>query len=459
LITAGGPTDLSASISADHVFSSIAIPGGAKRLLAGYSGGLDSHVLLHLLSQCRDRFSLKIAAIHVNHGLSINAGMWSEHCRSVCEALEMEFIPVELDARAPKGESQEAWARDKRYAAILRHMQDDDVLLTAHHKDDVAETLLIQLFRGAGPAGLASMPEQARLGRGWHLRPLLGYTRGELKVYAEQHGLGWIEDDSNTDLKYDRNFLRNTILPQLKQRWPGLSATLSRAAGHQAAASLLLDELARIDMAECARDATRLLSVKSLMALSRDRAANTFRYWIKTRGFATPTDKQLTQVLDDVLKSRPDAEPCVTWNGAELRRYRDVVFITAPLPQPPVHHAQINWDIQNGCKLPLGELRASPGRGKGIKAGKCAGNRVMVKFRSGSEVIRKGGHHQQLRKLFQEQGVPVCYRDFVPLVFIEDRLVAVTGLCIDEDYSAGPDDVSWEISWSESGQVYSGFTG
>jgi tRNA(Ile)-lysidine synthase len=243
------------------------------------------------------------------------------------------------------------------------------------------------------------------------------------------------------------------MMPLLLQRWPGAVETLSRAAGHQAAAAQLLEELASSDLEQCGMDGNRLLNVKPLLALSRDRMANILRYWIRLRGFPVPAERQLLEVLDNLLTARPDAEPCVSWHGAELRRYRDAVFITVPLPRP-TEVQPINWDVSRACKLPLGELRASRNLGKGIKASKCVNGMFQIKFRHGSEVIRKSGHRRQLRKLFQEQGVPACYRDLVPLVYIGDRLVAVTGLCIDEDYSALPDEAAWDINWSESEDVY-----
>lgn len=435
-----------AKITPEDVFDSMQLPAGGRLLLAGYSGGLDSHVLVHLLSRARQRLPLKLAAVHVNHGLNPAAGLWAEHCRSICNALDIEFILVELDARAPRGESQEAWARQKRYAAMQEYIKQDDVLMTAHHQDDTAETLLIQLFRGAGPAGLAAMPRAARFGRGWHLRPLLDYTRAELQDYANTHGLAWIEDDSNTDQRYDRNYLRNSILPPLRQRWPGLTETLSRAASHQASAALLLDEFAAMDMTACARDGTSWLAVNALTALSLPRLANVLRYWIKSRGFPLPADRQLAEAMDQLFNARTDAEPCVSWKGVELRRYRNTLFITAPLPRVR-ETAPIEWDMAGPCQLPLGVLVASRSTGKGIQPGLCDGDKVTVRFRRGSELIHKDSHRQELRKLFQEHGVPASCRDFMPLVYAGDRLVAVPGLYVHPACRAAAGAESLDFSW------------
>ena len=447
-------------LSPEQVFSTLDMPVGAKQLVVGYSGGLDSHVLLHLLSRyAHDHFpSVRVLAIHVNHGLNRNARNWADHCRGVCEQLGAAYHLVELDARAPQGESQEAWARQLRYEALVRFVGVDDVLFTAHHQDDMAETLLIQLFRGAGPAGLAAMPMQARFGAGWHYRPLLAFPRAELHRYAREYNLVWIEDDSNQDPKYDRNLLRNTILPGIRQRWSGITQTLYRAARHQADASGLLDDLADIDLKTCRSGVDTRLSVSQLRGISRARAANTLRRWIRLQGFPVPNERQLNQIFSGVLGAGPDATPCVCWQGTELRRYRDSLFITVPLPPPPDQGLVTNWDLNRPSRLPLGNLMATRIQGEGIRISQCENDTLRIRFRQGNETLFLAGHHHPLRKLCQQHAIPSCYRDHMPLLYIGDILVCVPGIAIADEYRARDEEQGWQVDWSESVNIQSQYT-
>jgi tRNA(Ile)-lysidine synthase len=442
-------------LSPDQVFSHLELPVGARQLLVGYSGGLDSHVLLHLLARHTYPHlpGVRVMAIHVNHGLNRDADKWADHCRNVCNSLGTAFHLIELDARAPQGESQEAWARQLRYKAIGRVVGVDDVLFTAHHQDDMAETLLIQLFRGAGPAGLAAMPTQARFGKGWHYRPLLACPRADLLRYARAFDLAWIEDDSNQDSKYDRNLIRHTILPGIRQRWPGITQTLYRASRHQADASHLLDNLADIDLKSCQSGSGNHLSVSQLLGMSRPRAANTLRRWIRSQGFQIPNERQLVQIFSGALGARPNATPCVSWSGAELRRYRDKLFITAPLP-PPDPDLVLDWDLNRPCKLLLGSVYAVRTRGEGIRSSKCGNDRLRIRFRKGNEMLSLSGHRHSLRKLFQQHAIPSCFRDHMPLLYIGDTLVGIPGIAIADEYRARGEEDGWKIIWTESETIH-----
>jgi len=439
----------------DDIISILPISSCTKKIWVGYSGGVDSHVLLHLISNIKKDLSVSISAIHINHRLSKQSDLWETHCQKICQELELEFNKISLNAAAPKGESQEAWSRKLRYQAISDLMGEDDILLTAHHKDDMAETLLLQLFRGAGPPGLASMPLTSRLGKGFHCRPLLRYSRTNLLVWANHHELSWIEDDSNADHKFDRNYLRHNVLPVIKNRWPGITQTLTRSAKIQADTSILSSELAKIDIDNCLNKEYGTLSVSALAQLSKIRGANVFRHWIKLQEYPTPTAAQLTRVLEDVIYSDSKDEPCVSWNGVQVRRYRDIIFVTDKLPEQEFLQAEINWQLDKECKLSMGSLNALRCQGNGIKANKCLDNQVMIKFSCGSEVIKKNGHHHKLKKLYQEYGIPSCYRDYIPLIYINNKLIAIIGLHIDDDYVASKGEQAILIQWSGATQAYS----
>jgi tRNA(Ile)-lysidine synthase len=296
----------------EELISVLPVSSATKMIWVGYSGGVDSHVLLHLMSNIRNELSVPISVIHVNHGLSKQSDLWGTHCQKICQELEIEFHQITLNAAAPKGESQEAWSRKLRYQAISELIGEDDILLTAHHKDDMAETLLLQLFRGAGPSGLAAMPLTSRIGKGSHCRPLLAYNRTDLLEWANSHELLWIEDDSNADHKFDRNYLRHNVLPVIKKRWPGITQTLTRSAKIQADTSKLLGDLASIDLVHCLNKENGTLSVFALAQLSDVRGENVFRYWIKLQDYPTPTAAQLSRVFADVIHTNSKDEPCVS---------------------------------------------------------------------------------------------------------------------------------------------------
>lgn len=452
-------TALNALLSPDEFFTRLNIPPGTGRLLIAYSGGLDSQVLLHLMHEYTRQTSSvsRLLALHVNHGLNPRAAEWATHCQAVCQQWQIDFRQVELDARAPKGESQEAWARKLRYQALQEFVEPQDVLMTAHHQDDMAETLLIQLFRGSGPAGLAAMPVKAVFGQGWHYRPLLDYTRNQLSEYAQRHELIWIDDDSNLDDKYDRNLIRNTILPSIRQRWPAVSQTLHRAARLQAEAASLLEQLATMDLQTCATGSGKYLRVSSLVQLPNERAVNVLRYWIRTEGFPVPTARQLAEIFSGVIQASQDTSPCVSWSGTQLRRYRDYLFIIAPLPVPPDTGLEIKWDLTSDCTLILGKLYAGRSSdGTGLRAGSCMNDSLIVRFRRGDETIRLAGHHHQLRKLYQQYGVAACYRDFVPLLYSGNTLVAIPGMVIADEFRAGINEAGWTLHWTESSTVCPG---
>ena len=299
--------------------------------MVAYSGGVDSHVLLHLVvKQCRELAGRVLAAVYVDHGLQVASVAWAEHCRQVCRELGVQLICLSVDAQAAAGESPEAAARRARYSTLEELVGEGDALLVAHHRDDQAETLLLQLLRGAGPRGLAAMPASAPLGKGRLLRPLLELERAQILDYARAHGLCWVDDPSNADKDLDRNYLRHEILPRLKTRWPGMSRTLTRSARRCAESSALNDELAENDLFSIINKGC--LSVPDLALLAAPRQRNVLRYWLRTLDLPSPSEAQLERVLSDVIAALQDREPCVQWAGAQVRRYRNHLYAMAPLP-------------------------------------------------------------------------------------------------------------------------------
>jgi tRNA(Ile)-lysidine synthase len=444
---------VSLNFSPDALLKIILAMPHARRYVVAYSGGVDSHVLLQALASMRDELPGRLAACHVNHGLNRRAGEWADHCRHVCETLGVAFHSDDIDAVAPRGQSQEAWARRLRYQALQQRMDKGDMLLTAHQADDQAETLLLQLLRGAGPAGLASMPAVQPFGQGWHARPLLGFSREDLKDYARAAGLSWVEDESNLDLSHDRNFLRREALPLLARRWPALTATLGRAAALQAEAADLLQDLAGIDLQACYDTASGTLDLAGLRELSPARQRNLLRHWLKRRGLTVPDHRRLQAIQTDLIPAREDAQPCVSWPGVEIRRYRERLFALEPVTAGTQAR---RWELCRVLSLPLGELRARRVQGRGMRVSSCPGDTVTVQFRLGGEAVRRTGraHHQLLKKLFQEQGIPPWLRGSVPLVYADGHLASVAGVWLADEYAAGADEEGWEIEWTAAGEVF-----
>lgn len=423
----------------------------ARRLVVAYSGGLDSHALLHLLATHRESWPGRtLAAVYVDHGLQAHSAGWGEHCAHVCRELAIPFRALRIDARPASGESPEAAARRARYAALAAELGAEDALLTAHHRDDQAETLLLQLLRGAGPHGLAGMPAATRLGQGWLLRPLLEIDRAELLAYARAHRLRWIEDASNADTGFDRNYLRQRILPLLRERWPATNRTLARSARLCAETAGWLDAEAAADLARVATTHPDGLRIPALRELSELRQRNVLRHWLRQRGLPTPDSRHLSHILRDALTAARDRQPCVRWPGGEARRYRDILYAMPPRsPHDPRRVFPWRPEVSGHPPLDLpglGRLRLRRTVGEGLRAATLNGAALTVRFRQGGERFHPAGRprSQALKKLLQEVGIPPWERERLPLLYRDQTLLAVVGLGIATDQAAGPGETGWQ---------------
>ncbi len=419
-----------------------------RRYCVAFSGGVDSHVLLHALVQLRDRLPCHVLhAIHINHGIHPDANQWTRHCEIVCHDLDVSFESVPLQVQKQSKLSLEAVARDARYAEFTRLSLVDDMLLLAHHQDDQAETLLLQLLRGSGVKGLAGMPVCMAFAQGWLARPLLAHGREELQEYAMEQHLPWIDDPSNQDTTFDRNFLRHVVLPVIRQRWPAASATLSRVAQHQAEAADLLDILGQQDLASLATADARIIRIAPLLALAPMRQRNVLRYWLhRVCTLTIPSTVHLQRIIDEILRADEDAEPLVHWHGAEVRRYRDHLYAMSPLTAGDPNWQQA-WDLQDCLRLPTGEtLETQQAEGSGLRKTDLAQG-VTVRYRHGGERCRLTGrtHHHELKKLLQEWAIPPWQRDRIPLVYIGDKLAQVAGYCVCEPFAAKPNEPGLQI--------------
>ena len=426
------------SLSA-RVLESLAPWRNAPAWHIALSGGLDSTVLLHLLASLARREALPpLSALHIHHGLQAAADAWPAHCARLCAALQ---VPLRVEqVQVLPGASLERAARDARYAAFSAALAPGEVLLTGQHRDDQAETLLFRLLRGAGVQGLAAMPFSRALGAGHLLRPLLQCSRAELQAYATAHRLSWVEDPSNTDERFSRNYLRRQVLPALTSRWPQAAANMARSAEHLSEAALLLDELARQDLlqAQAPVDYAWLqlpsLALPALRELSEPRQRNALRYWLRSRT-AMPDSEHWAgwRALRDAAI---DAAPVWRLAAGELRRSDQALcwltgqWLVAPAPLDlPMHSAQVlslqgNGRVRIEGQLPAGDWRLAYRQG-------------------GEQMLVPGRGRRDLKRLLNEHRVPAFVRDRLPLLLNNGQLMAVANL----PGLDGPSDKQWRLLW------------
>ncbi|MDH5302170.1 MAG: tRNA lysidine(34) synthetase TilS [Gammaproteobacteria bacterium] len=398
--------------------------------LLALSGGLDSVVLLDLLAGTP--LDAPLRAIYIDHGLQADSARWGEFCLQQCQQrhISCEVVPVQV--RQEAGHGPEDSARRARYAALAQRMLPGEVLLTAQHQDDQAETLLLQLLRGGGPRGLAAMPAINAFGPGWQLRPLLDFSRAQLQHYAADHSLAWVEDPSNADSRYDRNFLRQQVIPLLKQRWPSMAATLSRSARLCAEAADLLAWQAQVDLVGVRQGET--LSVAALVSLPEPRRKQVLLEWIGQSRCPLPSERQLQHILHDLLTSAEDAEPCVRWGGVQMRRFQGQLYLLPQENEP----LQIKvWDLTQPLTWGGRQLVSKKMPGRGLSLAKLQGA-ISVRPRQGGESLRLPGrdHHHSLKKLLQAAGLPPWERQQLALLFVDEQLAAVVGHWISADFAA-----------------------
>lgn len=296
----------------------------SKRLWVAYSGGLDSHVLLDLAVQAfRNDQDFFVGAIHVHHGLSPNADKWVEHCEQVCSVLQVPLKILYVDATPMSGESREEAARIVRYKAFEEFLKPKDALLLAHHEGDQAETILLRLFRGAGPLGLSGMTQKSSLGEHDLIRPLLFMSKEKIEAYAFQRQLQWIEDESNQDIRFDRNFLRHEIFPKLNARWPRVVRSVSRSAALCLETATAVQVLASQDLDMVLGETPKTLSVKSLLKLEPIRRRGVLRCWFKNLDFLSPSRDHLERIDREILQAKPGSKPRLKIDDYEIRRLKD----------------------------------------------------------------------------------------------------------------------------------------
>ena len=427
-------------------------PAGATGLVVALSGGADSASLLAAAASLGASFrGLPLRAVHVDHGLQAAAAAFREACAALCASLSVPLTVISIDVRTPPGASLEAAARDARYAALAAELLPRECLLTAHHREDQAETLLLQALRGAGLKGMSAMPVCRSLGSGWHLRPVLDVPQSELLAFGAHAG-GGVRDPMNEDSRFDRGYLRRQVWPLIKARWPGAGTALSRTARHVAEAQDLLERTAAIDVGRL-RDGDAL-SVPGLRALSSQERINALRLWLRDAGVEPPSEARLTEALRQIFEAEADHLPAIEWGGCALRRYRKRVFLTQS--HPPRLEATLRWSAAPGARLDLGPelgvLRwvAQPG---GIDAARLP-ETLTVRRRGGGETLKPGSQAKtrSVQHLCQSQGVLPWLRDALPMVWAADSLIAVADLWLDARWCVAFGEAGLGVAW-EGGPI------
>jgi len=411
-----------------------------RQLLVGFSGGLDSTVLLHRLKLWRDREpDVQLRAMHIHHGLSPHADEWVAHCEALCAKWDIP-LRVERVTLQDEGLGVEAQARKARYAAFASALRPGEALVTAQHLDDQCETFLLALKRGSGPAGLSAMPERADFAGAQLIRPLLSETRASLEDWAREHRLSWIEDESNQDDSYDRNFLRLRVIPLLTERWGHFTEATARSAMLCAEQEILLDELLSEELAELISP-EGALAIAPLEAMSAVRRAAVLRRWLASRHASMPSRAMLNRLWDEVAQAREDATPSVYLNGFEVRRYQGRLWWIKS--RPSLSDVVLSWpSVEDALLLPHGAGSVFLENTGHVRLPK-ANEPVTVRFKAGGMlhiVGRNGG--RKLKKIWQECQVPPWRRDATPLLFYGETLIAAAGVFVTEE------------GWAEEGVAF-----
>lgn len=396
--------------------------------------------------------------MHVHHGLDPKADRWAAHCAELTRRHQVPLRVERVACEVNPGQSVEAVAREARYAALLSALRPGGRLLTAHHADDQLETVLLALARGAGVSGLSAMRPVRSRGAGWHLRPMLHWSAQRLADYAAAASLAPVVDSANENTRYDRSFLRSEIVPALRARWPSIAETARRSAAHCANAADAEHALGEIDAGAPLAGLTRLEGSR-LRALTPPRQLSLIHAWCLARGHLPPPQRRLRQGLTDLLTASEDAQPAVCWEGAQLRRYRDRVYLLGDVPPSPQGEARIGeGEIVLPCAL--GRLRlvaAGTDRvGPRLCATRWLPQAARVTFRQGGESVRLAGRAgaRSLKDVFQEWGVVPWMRSRVPLLWVAGELAAVGDLAVTESFAAAPEAPALRLRWEQGPPLY-----
>ncbi|MEZ9230474.1 tRNA lysidine(34) synthetase TilS [Vibrio amylolyticus] len=428
-----------------------------SRLVLGLSGGVDSRVLLELMAQYRNLTGRECLAVHVHHGLSSNADDWAKQCEVWCDSHSIPLYIEHVDLDVSHGQSIEKLARDARYKALAKYLEEDDLLLTGQHSDDQLETFMLALKRGSGPKGLSSMAERMPFAKGVLVRPLLQSTRAMIEQYSRERDLEWIEDESNRDTRFDRNFIRHTITPPLLKRWPSFHQSVQRSAALCAEQETLLDELLSPILDEVI-ETDSSLSIQPLLRHSYLTQQRLIRMWFEQCGFLMPSRQHIQLILSEIIMAQQDANPELNVSGGQVKRFNGRLYLIPLMTDVSSWSATLTLDASLTLPDGLGEVGLSSNaevKSTETKITELRGSKMTITadFKGTLEVIFdpqglcahpvERGHSRKLKKLFQEYQVPSWLRRRTPILMNEGRVVAVLGLFVDKSYQGQDCEVMW----------------
>jgi len=450
-------TELVSPVS--HAAERFAAQVAGKRVLLGYSGGVDSHVLLYELKRVASLHRTTIIALHGNHKMAPKSDQWEQHCRQVCQKIGVEFRSQRLSVDFNRTGGRESILREARYAWFKSVMNPGDVLATAHHLDDQVETVLFRLLRGSGVRGLAGISPARKWNMGELYRPFRDLWRSDILAFAEHHRLEWVEDESNRDESFDRNFLRERLIPILRTRWPGSPVTIARASRHFAATEMLLEQIGNEDLErwhlvadECQFSNFGKIRISHLMSLSPERAANLLRCWGRRGVHEAPGSGQLFELLRQLERSNGATKARLVWKSVEFRRYRDCLYLLPEQPDPIPHSARYSI-VEPLLELPAAgiRLRSRRGIGFGIRLSGMDIPAIEVRWYNQKIGLRlaRDARTRTLRNLFQERGVPPWERWRLPVLCIDDSIAYVPGIGVAASFAAQADEPGIEFMLEE----------
>ena len=417
-----------------------------NKFCIAFSGGMDSTVLLHVMKNIIDEKS-QIRAIHINHNIVDNSKVWTRTCKSICKnfGIDIEIISLEV---THNGYGLEAAARDERYKKLKEKLYENEYLLTAHHEEDQMETVFLRMARGTGLDGLQGINEKYSFGEGIIFRPMLEVSKTSVMDYAKEHQLKWVEDSSNQDTHFDRNFLRKKIIPQFRERWPSIASSVSRLSQLSAQNIKILNQIAEEDIGPIAN--MNELPLAKLLDKSFERANNMLRYIILANGMSIPSMKTLQDGLKEMLDPETD-KSVIAWKDYCIRKYKNhLYFLSNSDLEPNKVDVRIPWEIGKTVNLGenIGTIEATFIHGDGLSIKKCK-NKLTISYRQGGELIKPIGHriNKSLKNLFQENQILPWMRDKIPLIYYQDELVSVADLWFNQNYVASQNEAGFVVNW------------
>ena len=417
-----------------------------NKFCIAFSGGMDSTVLLHVMKNIIDEKS-QIRAIHINHNIVDNSKVWTRTCKSICKnfGIDIEIISLEV---THNGYGLEAAARDERYKKLKEILYENEYLLTAHHEEDQLETVFLRMARGTGLDGLQGINEKYSFGEGIIFRPMLEVSKTSVMDYAKEHQLKWVEDSSNQDTHFDRNFLRKKIIPQFRERWPSIASSVSRLSQLSAQNIKILNQIAEEDIGPIAN--MNELPLAKLLDKSFERANNMLRYIILANGMSIPSMKTLQDGLKEMLDPETD-KSVIAWKDYCIRKYKNhLYFLSNSDLEPNKVDVRIPWEIGKTVNLGenIGSIEATFIHGDGLSIEKCE-NKLTISYRQGGELIKPIGHriNKSLKNLFQENQILPWMRDKIPLIYYQDELVSVADLWFNQNYVASQNEAGFVVNW------------